>query len=167
MHRYDQLMLDLTLVGKDILGAHASRRKKRDNTLVGDSTQQRRQLSLRSSSSGDAATSDFSPRAMPFLAPKKQQRKRKLSGLNEVSSTELSRNESTRRLGADADAASHDDGSAAAKAWSRPAAASLSRLVHCLEDRGFRLAHREILFRDSPQAAPPVHAAALTFVRGS
>jgi len=166
-------MLDLTLVGKDILGAHASRRKKRDNTLVGDRTQQRRQLSLRSSSSGEAAISDFLPQAMPFLAPmqqkrkQQQQRKRKLSGLNEVSSTELSRNESTRRLGADADAASHDDGSATAKAWSRPAAASLSGLVYCLEDRGFRLAHREILFRDSPQAAPPVHAAALIFVRGS
>jgi len=170
LHRYDQLVLDLTLVGKDIVGAHASRRKQRDNTLVGGgSSKQRRQLSLRSSSSAAAGKRDFVARAMPFLAPKQQQqpqqRNQRLRGLKGAFSMELLKNESTRRL-ADADGASYD-GNAAAKAWSRPAAASLSSLVHCLEDRGFRLAHRELLFRDNSQAAPPVHAAALTFVRGS
>jgi hypothetical protein len=44
LHRYDQLVLDLTLVGKDIVGAHASRRKQRDNTLVGGGSSKQRRM---------------------------------------------------------------------------------------------------------------------------
>jgi hypothetical protein len=143
LDRYGQLVLDLSLVGKDIVGSHAAARKQRD-TIGAASAQLRRRKRRRLSFRLETAASEAALRPLGAHEPAPRRQLRAHAG----------------RKAASAAAAG-----AAGTAWALPAAAALAALVHCVEGRGFRLAHRETLLSDSAAAAPAAHTAALTFVR--
>jgi hypothetical protein len=160
---FDQLVLDLALVGSDVYDSSARNRRnhdqeayeymlKQEHLRAQSSHTEQHELALMDASQNTTTNMAGATTAVAGVLEFKD--RRALSYRRKQKAQKKSRNSFPPPPG-----------------WLKMAAANLGPLVECLEDSGFALAHRELLFSEPPEdytrprAPAAVHAATCTFVR--
>ncbi len=154
--RFDQLVLSMTLVGRDVVGNTAQMMKAAELGTTSGSRRSRRRLA-------NATTTTTAIMKEGATNTSKVQSRTSLRRHDR-------RNSSRRRLSSDGEFPVD-----AASAWAAPSAANIGPLVECLERDGFQLVNREQTYDRAYDDAremrlgipPPKYTAAMTFVVGA